>query len=156
MNKLVSILSVFIKRVCVCFTLIVLSFTVVGNLTAMESYNKGLAISQLTSFFWFACLFALSFLVADFVKNNVIVKRTLQFVFTYASLVLVFFTGNLFKDYLADKQNPAFSILAISFIFVVIYTVCAVAVLIGRFIMNKLTNSSKEYESMFEEQKSDK
>lgn len=148
-----NIVSTFVRRMTLCFTLIVLTFTVVGSFTNMESFGKGLAISQLVSFFLFSVLVAVSFGIADFIKNSSIIRRTVQFVLTYASVVLVFFTSSLFKSYLSGMQNPAFSILVVTFCFVLIYTCIAVLVLAASFVRNKIINSSKEYVNMFDEQK---
>ena len=80
MKTINDIFTAFVRRTTLCFSLLVLTFTAIGCLTKMEQYLKGLAISELVSFFYFSCLLAVSFGIADFVKNNVIIKRTVQFV----------------------------------------------------------------------------
>ena len=146
-------LSDFIKRLTLCFTLVVMSFTVVGSIAKVENFGRGLAVSTLVSFFWFSCLISLTFCVCGFINNNLVLRRTAQFLLSMASTVLVFFTADGFGEYISKIQNRAFSILAICFAFVVIYTLIAVVILVFNFIINKLSNSSKEYTSMFESQK---
>ena len=138
-----------IARLTLCFTALVMTFTVVGAFADVSASGKGLAIGQLSSFFWFSCLIALSFCICDFIGSNAVLRRTLQFLLSYASVVVVFFLGDYFKSYLSGMQNPAFSILAISFMFVIIYTVIAVAVLVFNFVVSKFARNNKEYESMF-------
>ncbi len=156
MNMLGKIISTLVKRITLTFTLIVMTFTVVGSFANMEGFGKGLAITQLMTFFVFSCLLAVSFGICDFVKNNTVIRRTLHFVLSYASLALSFFTSSMFKEYLASMQNPAFSVLSISFIFVIIYTVVSVVVLVCRFLNNRFTNSNKEYTQLFDTENQDK
>lgn len=153
MKKTIKFLSDFIKNLTLCFTLVVMSFTTVGSIVKIESFGRGLAVSTLVSFFWFSCLISLTFCVCGFINNNLVLRRTAQFLLSMASTVLIFFTGEGFENYLSNIQNPAFSVLAICFGFVVIYTLIAVAVLIFGFIRNKLSNSTKEYTSMFDSTK---
>ena len=150
MKKTGLFLSALVRRLTLCFTLIVMTFTAVGIIANVEGMGKGLAVGQLMDFFVFSLLFAVSFGIADFVKNNVIIRRALQFVLSLASLIAVFLTGDSFKSYLAEMQNPLFSIVAITLFFVVVYTAIALVVLVFGYIRNKITNSGKEYENMFE------
>lgn len=144
-----GIVNAFVRRVTLSFTLIVLSFTFIGKFANVEEYFKGLAVSELISFFWFSCLLALSFGIADFIKKNVIIKRTVQFVLTYLSVVVIFFCGTVFKNMLATVQNPAFTVVSVTFAFVVVYSIIAFLVLLTKFVMNKILNSKKEYTGMF-------
>ena len=153
MRNTIKFLSDFVKKLTLCFTLIVMCFTTVGSIAKVENFGRGLAVSTLVSFFWFSCLISLTFCVCGFIKNNLVLRRTAQFLLSMASTVLVFFTADGFGEYISKIQNPAFSILAICFAFVVIYTLIAVVILVFNFIINKLSNSSKEYTSMFESQK---
>ena len=152
-TKIFDILSKFIKRTLYCFALITLGMTIVGSLAKTDDTMHYLASEQMMTFFYFSLLFALSFLIADFVKNNVIIKRTAQFVLSYASLVLVFLYGGTFENYVEDYsvQNPAFSVLSISFMFVVIYAVFSLIVLLAAYIKNKAVNSQTEYKSIFDD-----
>ena len=54
---------------------------------------------------------------------------------------------------LANVQNPAFSYLSVSFSFVIIYAIIGLIALISKFVMNKITNSKKEYSPMFDTDK---
>lgn len=149
MKNIAKFIKKMISRITLCFTALVMTFTIVGAFADVSASGKGLAIGQLSSFFWLSCLIALSFCICDFIASNAVLRRTMQFVLSYVSVVVVFFLGDYFKTYLSGMQNPAFSVLAISFMFVIIYTVIAVAVLIFNFVASKLECSEKEYESMF-------
>lgn len=142
----------FFYRAFFCFTFITMAMAVFGKLMNTDELYKYMAVKQLFTFFVFSLLFALSFTVADFIKNNVIIKRTVQFVLTYISLVAVFFLGGSFSNYVeaSGVQNQGFSILSISFMFVLIYAVCALIVLIVKFLTGLVLNRSKEYVSIFE------
>ena len=87
MKKTGLFLSALVRRLTLCFTLIVMTFTAVGIIANVEGMGKGLAVGQLMDFFVFSLLFAVSFGIADFVKNNVIIRRALQFVLSLASLI---------------------------------------------------------------------
>ena len=151
-NVIFEKLSTFARRTLYCFALITLGMTFVGSLAKTDDTMHYLASEQMMTFFVFSLLFALSFFIADFVKNNIIVKRTIQFVLSYASLVAVFLFGGTFRNYVEQNsvQNPAFSVLSISFMFVVIYAVAALIVLVSSFLKVRLENSDKEYKSMFD------
>ena len=151
-NKIIGILSTFVKRTLYCFALIVLGMTLVGFVAGTDETMHYLSSAQMLTFFLFSVLFAVSFFFADFEKKNVIIKRAIQFVLSYASLVAVFLCGGNFENYVEANgvQNPAFSVLSISFMFVVIYCVCGLLVLVSKFVASKIENSSKDYESMFD------
>lgn len=142
----------FFFRTFFCFTFITMGMAIVGNLMNTDELYKYMAVKQLFTFFVFSLLFALSFMIADFFSKNVIIKRTIQFVLTYISLAAVFFFGGSFTNYVEANgvQNTGFSILSISFIFVLIYAVCAVVVLVAKFVAGLVTNRNKEYVSVFE------
>ena len=70
MKNVEKIISALVRRLTLTFTLIVMAFTAVGSFQNVESFGKGLAISQLMTFFVFSCLLAVSFGICDFVKNN--------------------------------------------------------------------------------------
>lgn len=155
LKKTITIISKFLTRTFSCFSLITLSMALIGSMMNTDELYKYLAVKQIITFFVFSLLFALSFLIADFIRNNVVIKRCMQFVLTYISLVAVFFFGGSFSNYIESNsvQNKGFSILSISFMFVMIYVFCAVIVLICLFIKNRIVNSNKEYKSILEENK---
>ena len=145
-------ISKFFTRAFACNSLIVVAMAVFGYLMNTDEFFKYLSVNQILTFFAFSLLFALSFGIADLLKVNVILKRCVQFVLTYLSLVLVFFLGGSFSSYIESNnvQNKGFSILAISFMFVIIYTVCGLVALLFGFIRNRISESNKQYESIFE------
>lgn len=145
-------LSAFVRRTLYCFALIALGMTIVGSLAKTDDTMHYLASEQMMTFFVFSLLFAFSFFIADFITNNVIIKRSVQFILSYGSLVAVFLFGGTFQNYVEQNsvQNPAFSVLSISFMFVVIYAAAALLVLIGSFIKSRIENSDKEYKSIFD------
>ena len=149
-NSIIEKFSKFLKRTFCCFSLITLSMSIIGIAANTDELNKYMAVKQILTFFVFSMLFALSFFIADFIKNNIIIRRSVQFTLTYASLVVVFLCGGSFSNYVETNnvQNVGFSILSISFIFVIIYVVFAVIVLLSQFIKSKIENSSKEYSSI--------
>lgn len=148
-----NVIASLVRRTTLCFTATVMCFAVVGSLADIEQTGKGLAIGQLTDFFVFSLILGAVFAACDFIKNNSVIRRTLQFVLTYAGFALVFFTGSIFKEHLEQMQNPAFSVLVVSFIFVVAYIAVALISLLIGFLVNRTENRSKEYVNMFEEQK---
>ncbi len=151
MNKVMEFMSVFFKRAFCCFSLITVVMAIVGKLTNTSEFSNYISVNLIISFFLFALLFALSFGIADFVKNNGILRRFIQFVLTFAGVVIVFFVGGAFENYVSTNnvQNKGFSILAISFMFVVIYFVCGLISLVFGFIKSKLSRGNKDYKEMF-------
>lgn len=151
-NKIFTVISTFFRRAFCCFSLVTLTMAVVGTLVTANEYAKYIASDRILGFFVFSLLFALSFLIADFVKENAIVRRMLQFVLTSISMALVFIFGGAFGSYVDanNVQNKAFSVLAICFMYVVIYVLCSLLVLVVSVIKKKLTDTEKEYDNMFD------
>lgn len=151
LQKALPVISNFFRRTFCAFSLITLSIALVGTFNNTDELYKFVSVKQLFSFFFFSLLFALSFAICDFVKSNAIIRRALQFVLSYASLCAVIFGGGTFKSYV-DKnavQNTPFSVLSISFAFVIIYVICACVVLVAKNVNRKLQNNDKEYDNMF-------
>lgn len=152
LNKVLKLLSTFFRRTFCCFSLIALILSITGRIVNQDELSNYISVDLLISLFLFSLTFALAFAIADFVKENGIIRRALQFVLTYAGLVLVFFMGGTFENYVSVNavQNKGFSILAISFSFVLIYVVCGVISLLLGYIKKKAENGEKSYDSMFE------
>ncbi len=151
-NKILTVISTFFRRAFCCFSLVTLTMAVVGTLVTTNEYVKYIASDRILSFFAFSLLFALSFLFADFVKENVIIRRTLQFVLTSISMFLVFIFGGAFGSYVDanNVQNKGFSVLAICFMYVIVYVLCSLFTLVLCALKKKLTCKEKDYDSMFE------
>ena len=151
MNKIFEVISSFFRRTFCCFSLVTIAMAAVGKLVSENEFSNYISVNLILSFLTFSLLFALSFLIADFVKNTV-VRRFLQFVLTYASVAVAFFAGGAFENYVLTNavQNKGFSILAISFVFVIIYVVCGIVTLVVSLVKSKLLNNNKEYKEMFE------
>ena len=149
MVKIIDVTGKFVKRALVCFALIILGFVcarlVIGNGQSAMNFD----INQMLVLFYFSCLFSLSFTVASFIKKSAVLRRAVQFVLSFLSSFVIIFSSS----FVSEGQNPAFRILLIGFVFVVIYAVCSAVVLISAYVYNKLTNSGKEYVNMFDEQK---
>jgi hypothetical protein len=66
----------------------------------------------------------------------------------------VFFAGESFDNYVTQNavQNKGFSVLAISFVFVIIYVVCSLVALVLSSLRTKLVNRNKDYKDMFQKQ----
>lgn len=151
-NKIYDVLSVFLKRIFCCFSLITLAMAIIGKSLNSGEISNYMSVDLIVSFFLFSALFAVSFGVADFFKNNSILRRFVQFVLTYACLYIVFIAGGAFESYVATNniQNKAFSVLAISFAFVIIYAVCGAVAVLFSFIKLRLENKNNDYKEMFE------
>ena len=151
MNKIFNVISTFFKRAFACFSLLTLAFAIIGKSISGNEMLKYISADFILAFFAFSVLFAFFFLVSDFVRNNIL-RRFLQFVFTYIDVAVVFFAGGALENYVLSiaVQNKAFSVLAISFIFVIIYVVFGLVSLVSALIKSKLCNNNKEYSEMFE------
>ena len=151
-NKVLTVISTFFRRTFCCFSLQTLVMAVVGTVVTTNEYAKYIAADRIIGFFVFSLLFAVSFLVADFIKDSAIIRRTLQFVLTSVSMAVVFFFGPAFSSYVDanNVQNKGFSILAICFMYVIIYVVCGVVSIVLGSLKKRLTSNDKNYESMFE------
>lgn len=151
-NKVYNVISIFIKRVFCCFSLLTLFMAVVGTLITTDEFSKYIATDRIQSFFLFSLMFAVSFFIADFVKENAVIRRTLQFVLTGVSMAVVFIFGSAFDSYIDinNVQNKGFSILAICFMYVIIYVICAIIAVALNAVKKKITGSEKNYDNMFE------
>lgn len=153
MMKIVSEkISLFFRRTFRFFSLLTLSFAVIGLLIKNNEYSKYIAADILISFFIFSALLAISFAISDLVKQNSILKGFIRFILSFASLSVVFFFGGAFNNYVVSNgvQNKGFSILAISFAFVIIYVLCSVISMIFGSISKRVSNSKAEYDNMFD------
>jgi len=149
MIKIIDVLGKFAKRALVCFALVILGFICARLAIGNEHSAVNFDINQMLVLFYFSCLFSLSFTIASFIKNSAVIRRTVQFVLSFLSCFVIIFSNS----FVSDGQNPAFRILLIGFVFVVIYAVCSAVVLISGYVYNKLVNGGKEYVNMFDEQK---
>lgn len=149
MIKIIDVLGKFVKRALVCFALVILGFICARLAIGNEHSAVNFDINQMLVLFYFSCLFSLSFTIASFIKNSAVIRRTVQFVLSFLSCFVIIFSNS----FVSDGQNPAFRILLIGFVFVVIYAVCSAVVLISGYVYNKLVNGGKEYVNMFDEQK---
>lgn len=149
MIKIIEVLGKFVKRALVCFALVILGFICARLAIGNEHSAVNFDINQMLVLFYFSCLFSLSFTIASFIKNSAVIRRTVQFVLSFLSCFVIIFSNS----FVSEGQNPAFRILLIGFVFVVIYAVCSAAVLISGYVYNKLVNGGKEYVNMFDEQK---
>lgn len=152
LNVVFDKISQFFKRTFACFGLITVCMALYGYVSNQDEYAKYISVDMLLAFFVFSLLFALSFGIADFIKNNSILRRFAQFVLTYLSVAAVFFFGGVLRNYTEanNVQNTAFTILAISFVYVIIYVVCGAVVLVFNAIKSKLLSKNDDYENMFE------
>lgn len=153
-NKVFNMISVFFRRTFCVFSLLLLVMSFIGSTVGADENVKYIASDRILGFFLFSVLFALSFFIADFVKENLVIRRTLQFVLTGISMAAVFLFGPAFSNYVDanNVQNKGFSILAICFVYVVVYVICGALSLAYGAVKKKLTCSDKEYDSMFEKQ----
>ena len=150
LKKFLDALSAFFKRTFTCFSLLTFCMALVGFFQKTDEMNKAMSVGEILTFFIFALFFGLSFLIADFFKKNVIVKRALQFVLSYASLVGVFYFSDAITNQVeTNSHNFGFSLLAISFFYVLIYFVCACFVLIKNAVYKKCANREEEYEDIY-------
>lgn len=149
MIKIIDVLGKFVKRALVCFALVILGFICARLAIGNEHSAVNFDINQMLVLFYFSCLFSLSFTIASFIKNSAVIRRTVQFVLSFLSCFVIIFSNS----FVSEGQNPAFRILLIGFVFVVIYAVCSAVVLVSGYVYNKLVNGGKEYVNMFDEQK---
>ena len=147
--KFLNLLESFFKRTFLCFSMIVLVFTFTGSILNVEDSGKVLAVSQLMGFFSFSFLFSLSAELSFIFKKNSVVKGAVKFILSLVSFVLVFFTNTSFSLYLEEKQNPAFSVIVITFVYVLIYAACSLFGLAYKSLKNKLENSLKAYDNVY-------
>lgn len=144
-------ISVFFKRAFCCFSLVTVAMALVGMAeNKQDDISYYISVDLIISFFLFSLLLALSFCISDLIKNNNVLRRAAQFVLTYLSAVVVLFGA--FGDYVKanNVQNPGYSMLMLSFCFVIIYALCGVVALIFGVIKSKIANENKEYKEMFD------
>ena len=150
-NKILGVISKFLRRTFCSFTLVTVAMALVGKLINKSEFSNYISVDHVISFLLFSLLFALSFGISDLIKNNSILRRFSQFILTYASVAVVFFAGGAFGNYVEANavQNKGFAILAISFVFVIIYVVCGVVSLVASSLRKKFDYNKQEYEEMF-------
>lgn len=145
-----EILRKFFIRTFTCFSLLTLSMAFVGLFNKSDELSKYLTVNQIFTFAIISLFFALSFLIADFVKNNTIIRRCVQFVLTYASFIGTWFLRGSLKNHVeTNSHNMAYSLLMISFGFVIAYVVCALIVLLIGAVRKAGTVKEQEYENVY-------
>ncbi len=147
--KINEIIKNYFIRLFVCFSLVVIGFCVVASAIGNEKGIMVLAIPSVWTFLAYSAMFSLSFTIASFIRNSVVIKRCVQFLLSFASLGIIL-PGNTF---VSEGQNPAFRILLIALMFIIIYTLCALILFVFKYFSNMSTNRYKDYDSIFEEQK---
>ena len=151
LKNALKVIAKFFSRAFCFFTIITVAVCIFGmcfNVTDLSSY-------LVFSFLAFSGLLALSLTVSDFIKYSSVIRNTVKFVLSYASLVVVFFLGGPLANHVTvnSTNGKGFTILAVSLVFVVIYALIGVVVLVANLIKNKISNSNKEYEKQFDNQK---
>ena len=155
--KLISVYDIirkFFVRTFTCFSLLTLFMAFMGLLNKSDELSKYMKVNQIFTFIIISLFVALSFLIADFIKNNAIIRRTVQFVLSYASFVGVFyFRGSLTNHVETNSHNFGFSLLALTFWFVIVYAVCAVFALAVAAVHKAAVGSEKEYVNIYKDVK---
>lgn len=147
-------IALFFKRTFMCFSFIIVLMSVVGEFFFAEETMKIMSTSQILTFLLYSVLFGLSFFVADYIKDNAIIKNTVRFLLSFASLIAIVLFGGSFESFSArsSTDNPGFTYLVfLGMVFVSVYVICALLIVLKNFIVNKLTNSNKNYNSLFSE-----
>ena len=124
----------------------------IGKYMNLDEKYLFLSADQILTFLLYSLLFAASFLIADFIKENVIIKNAVRFLLSYSSLISIIMFGGSFESFreMSSTDNPDFSYMVImSMLFVGTYVVASLFITLRNFVVAKLTNSNKEYKSIF-------
>ena len=147
MKKTFSVISKLFSRAFAIFSVMTVAICAFGLIFNAQELNSYLVFA----FIGFAFALSLSFTIADFIKNNAVIRNTVRFVLSYLSLAVVFFLcGPLALHEYVNGSNKGYSILSISIVFILIYAVCGLVSLVVSAIKRKMDNENKEYESMFD------
>ena len=151
-ESIIDKIILFFKRAAYCFSFTVIAMAFVGKYLKLDEKMFGMSVDQILTFLLYALLFAASFLIADFIKDNAVIKNAVRFLLSYSSLVSIIMFGGSFESFreMSSTDNPDFSYMVImSMIFVCVYIVVSLLSLLKNFVVAKLTNSNKEYTSIF-------
>ena len=146
---ILSLIKSYVLKSSLCFTLVVAFFTLFGKITGMEEIFRGLAVSELLSLFGFSFLVGAVLTASAFIANNAVLRNAVKFILCYGAFALVFFTSSIFKNHLDTMQNPAMSVLILSFCFVIGYVLIAVICLCAKAIYKRYILDEQEYESIY-------
>lgn len=149
-NMVFEMIRKFFVRTFTCFSLLTLVMAFVGLFNKSDELSKYLTVNQIFTFAIISLFFALSFLIADFIKNNTIIRRCVQFVLTYASFIGTWFLRGTLKNHVeTNSHNMAYSLLMISFGFVVAYVICALIVLLLGAVKKSAVEKELKYENVY-------
>lgn len=144
----------WLKRSTLCFTLVMLGMSLAGF--AVKPDSNALFCSQILYILLFSVLVGISFGAADFVKNNAVIRRAVQFVLSYVSFALTFYLGGAGKNYFENQStNKAFTVICTTLIFIGIYVVAAFLVFAFAKAKESFANRNKKYEKQFDDVKND-
>lgn len=151
-ETLIDKFCLFFKRAAYCFSFTIIAMALVGKYLNLDEKMFGMSVDQILTFLLYALLFATSFLIADFIKDNAIIKNAVRFLLSYSSLISIIMFGGSFESFrdLSSTDNPDFSYMVImSMIFVCTYIIVSLFAMLKTFVVKKLTDSNKEYTSIF-------
>lgn len=153
-GTIIDKIFLFFKRASYCFTFLVASMAFIGRYLKINEEFYKMSVEQILSFLVYSLLFATSFFIADFIKDNAIIKNAVRFLLTYSSLISIIMLGGTFESFrrFSASENPDFTyIVILSMIFVGVYVAASLLIILRNFIVSKLTDSNKEYTSIFSE-----
>ena len=149
MKNISDIASKWIFQTSLCFTLTVTAFALAGF--ALRPDANALFCSQLLYMLAFSALIGLTFSICSLFKGNAVIRRTFQFVLSYASFALTFFLGGAGKGYLdSQSSNKVFTVVCMSFIFIGVYFVIAALVCGFDAAKSAFWRRGEKYEKQFE------
>ena len=150
MKTAVEMWKKFLYRTTLCYTLVVTAFAFTGF--AVRPDSNVMFCSQLLWMLVFALLVGITFFIADFVKNNAVIKYSVQFLLTYGSFALTFFAGGAGRTFMENEsQNVAFTVISTSLMFIGIYVVIAAVVFGVRSAKSRFANRKQKYDPQFED-----
>ena len=155
LEKALAVLHKLFFRCTLMFTILLLIISFIGVI-ARNVDNRGIDSGVIIAFFLLCFLIAIVYSVSDFMKAknvNAVLIYVVHFLLSYGAFYLVFINGNLFEAYLissnATNNNPVFTAIALTFLFIGVYMVVA-AVKFGWFVlMRKLENRKKGYKEIY-------
>ena len=153
-SSIIDKIYLFFKRTVYCFSFTIIAMAVIGKYLNFDEGMMGMSVDQILTFLLYSFLFAASFLIADFIKDNTVIKNAVRFLLSYSSLISIIMFGGSFESFkdLSTTDNPDFSyIVILSMIFTATYVVASVLIMLRNFVVRKLTDSNKQYKSIFTE-----
>ncbi len=148
-KKVIHYIKYYFMSFCICNTMIISFFALMGKIMNMSGTHRGLDVNELGTFLALSALIALSLTLSSLIKFNSVIKGIVRILLCYGSFAATILTSRIFAEYSKTSQNPAYTVLVLSFAFILIYALVSLFVFLAKLLYKKIIEEKQEYTKQF-------